>query len=93
MLVFEKWTISKESEQLVLTLKRVLWNESKQRASSAEPQEKISNGEICETKQSGKGTFSELFQTELEKSEKKTSNNFQIPNHFLLPPSPSPLPL
>lgn len=48
-----------------------LWNESKQRASSAEPQEKISNGEICETKQSGKGTFSELFQTELEKSEEK----------------------
>ena len=71
MIVFEKWTISKESEQLVLTLKRVLWNESKQRASSAELQEKISNGEICETKQSGKGTFSELFQTELEKSEKK----------------------
>ena len=71
MLVFEKWTISKESEQLVLTLKRVLWNESKQRASSAELQEKISNGDICETKQNGKGTFSDLFLTELDKPEKK----------------------
>lgn len=71
MSVFEKQKISRESEQLVLTLKRVLRNESKQKASQAEPQEKVSNGEICETKQSGKGTFSELFQTELEKSGEK----------------------
>lgn len=71
MPVFEKWKISRESEQLVLTLKRVLCNERKQRASQAEPQEKESNGKIHETKQSGKGTFSELFHTELEKSEEK----------------------
>lgn len=71
MPVFEKWKISRENKQLVLTLKRGLLNESKQRASQAEPQEKVSNGEICETKQSGTGTFSEPFQTELEKSGEK----------------------